>query len=148
MVIYATSKALAEKAAWDFIAKEKPQFSLVTVNPAWVTGASQDPALKKLSNLRSSHAVTAQNLFDVKDFPQKPTVSRLTGDCWRFLLRSRSMIIHAHCAVVFVRASSTSKMWLNATTVRQRSQIQKLARTASKIQWCHAVQTRYFECAD
>jgi len=35
---YRASKTLAERAAWDFIEKEKPQFDLVTVNPPFVLG--------------------------------------------------------------------------------------------------------------
>lgn len=35
---YAASKTFAEKVAWDFIAKEKPQFTLTTVNPVFVFG--------------------------------------------------------------------------------------------------------------
>lgn len=35
---YRASKKLAEKAAWDFVANEKPNFDLVTVNPPFVFG--------------------------------------------------------------------------------------------------------------
>ncbi|KAK1755620.1 hypothetical protein QBC47DRAFT_191939 [Echria macrotheca] len=35
---YCASKALAEKAMWDYVAAEKPQFDLVVLNPAWVFG--------------------------------------------------------------------------------------------------------------
>lgn len=35
---YAGSKTLAERAAWEFLEKEKPKFSLTTVNPAYVLG--------------------------------------------------------------------------------------------------------------
>lgn len=35
---YPVSKTYAEKAAWDFVEKEKPQFSLTTANPAYVLG--------------------------------------------------------------------------------------------------------------
>lgn len=35
---YRASKAFAEKAAWDFLEKEKPQFVLSTVNPTFVFG--------------------------------------------------------------------------------------------------------------
>jgi hypothetical protein len=34
----AASKAFAEKAAWDFVEKEKPSFSLSTINPSLVFG--------------------------------------------------------------------------------------------------------------
>lgn len=35
---YRASKTLAEKAAWDFVAEEKPNFDLATVNPPFVFG--------------------------------------------------------------------------------------------------------------
>lgn len=35
---YRVSKKVAEKAAWDFVANEKPNFDLVTVNPPLVVG--------------------------------------------------------------------------------------------------------------
>lgn len=35
---YRGSKTLAEKAAWDFVEKEKPNFTLVTCNPPLVLG--------------------------------------------------------------------------------------------------------------
>lgn len=41
------SKALAERAAWDFVEKEKPNFSLTTLCPPWVFG----PALQEVKSL-------------------------------------------------------------------------------------------------
>lgn len=35
---YRVSKTLAEKAAWDFVASEKPNFDLATINPPFVFG--------------------------------------------------------------------------------------------------------------
>lgn len=35
---YRASKTLAERAAWDFVAKEKPQWDLSTINPPFVLG--------------------------------------------------------------------------------------------------------------
>ncbi|KUL30676.1 SDR family oxidoreductase [Chlorobium limicola] len=37
---YHYSKTLAERAAWDFIDRKKPDFDLITINPAMVTGPS------------------------------------------------------------------------------------------------------------
>ncbi|MBM3162493.1 MAG: aldehyde reductase [Chlorobi bacterium] len=42
---YHYSKTLAEKAAWEFIAREKPGFDLITINPAMVTGPSIGPGI-------------------------------------------------------------------------------------------------------
>ena len=42
---YYLSKALAERAAWDFMAREKPAFDLVAVNPFVIMGPSHSPAV-------------------------------------------------------------------------------------------------------
>lgn len=36
--VYSAAKTLAEKAAWDFIEKEKPSFDLTTIIPVWCWG--------------------------------------------------------------------------------------------------------------
>lgn len=36
--MYAASKALAERAAWDFVEKEKPSFDLSVINPVYNFG--------------------------------------------------------------------------------------------------------------
>ncbi|VUC35164.1 unnamed protein product [Clonostachys rosea] len=46
---YRVSKKLAEKAAWDFVETEKPNFDLVTVNPPLVVG----PVINHLASLDS-----------------------------------------------------------------------------------------------
>ena len=40
---YVKSKTLAEKAAWDFVAENKPSWSLCTINPAFVLGPTIGP---------------------------------------------------------------------------------------------------------
>lgn len=42
---YYYSKTLAERAAWDFVEKEKPRFSLLVINPFLVIGPSMTAAL-------------------------------------------------------------------------------------------------------
>ena len=42
---YYLSKTLAERAAWEFVEREKPTFSLVVINPFMVIGPSLAPAL-------------------------------------------------------------------------------------------------------
>lgn len=42
---YYLSKALAERAAWDFMAREKPAFDLVALNPFVIMGPSHSPAV-------------------------------------------------------------------------------------------------------
>ena len=46
---YRASKTFAEKAAWDFVEKEKPNFTLATMNPPLVFG----PVVHHLSTLSS-----------------------------------------------------------------------------------------------
>jgi nucleoside-diphosphate-sugar epimerase len=48
---YCASKALAERAAWDWIARNNPSFSLTTICPPWVfgPGVSADPSLNRLN---------------------------------------------------------------------------------------------------
>ncbi|GJD04508.1 NAD dependent epimerase/dehydratase [Colletotrichum higginsianum IMI 349063] len=41
---YLASKVFAEKAAWAFVAEEKPSFDLVTINPPIVYGPPYDPS--------------------------------------------------------------------------------------------------------
>jgi nucleoside-diphosphate-sugar epimerase len=51
VVAYLVSKTIAERAAWDFVEKEKPSFSLVTLCPPMVYGpvASEFDSMAKLN---------------------------------------------------------------------------------------------------
>ncbi|PGH08395.1 hypothetical protein GX51_01221 [Blastomyces parvus] len=51
---YRASKALAEKAAWEFVEKEKPNFTLATINPPVVLGPVVHP-LDSLAALNTSN---------------------------------------------------------------------------------------------
>ena len=42
---YYLSKTLAERAAWSFIERERPQFDLVAMNPFMIMGPSLGPGL-------------------------------------------------------------------------------------------------------
>ncbi|KAB5585330.1 hypothetical protein GE09DRAFT_22480 [Coniochaeta sp. 2T2.1] len=64
---YCASKALAEKAAWDFIEEEKPGFDLVSINPPWVFGPHVD-GVEDLAKLNQSSAALSQ-LLDAKAIP-------------------------------------------------------------------------------
>lgn len=48
---YYYSKTLAEKAAWDFMAKEKPGFDLVVINPFLVVGPSHTNAINSSNQI-------------------------------------------------------------------------------------------------
>lgn len=51
---YISSKTFAEKAAWDFVATEKPGFTLATINPVLVFGPVLH--LDSLTNINTSNA--------------------------------------------------------------------------------------------
>ncbi|KAK0643276.1 hypothetical protein B0T16DRAFT_415616 [Cercophora newfieldiana] len=56
-VAYCASKALAEKAIWDWVAKEKPSFEVVVMNPPWVFGPHIG-GIKDMAHLNeSTHAL-------------------------------------------------------------------------------------------
>lgn len=52
-VAYSVSKTLAERAAWDFVEKEKPGFKIAAFNPPMIYGATLQPAVTS-SNLNTS----------------------------------------------------------------------------------------------
>ncbi|KLP07166.1 aldehyde reductase II [Fusarium fujikuroi] len=58
---YAASKALAEKAAWDFMADKKPHFSLTTICPPMVYGPVKYP-VKSLDSVNTSNQLLADIL--------------------------------------------------------------------------------------
>ncbi|KAL8279315.1 hypothetical protein RQP46_008352 [Phenoliferia psychrophenolica] len=69
MLAYSGSKVLSEKAAWEFMEREKPHFTLTTILPTWILGASHEPGLKRIGDLRSSPGMTAQSILDVPEIP-------------------------------------------------------------------------------
>ncbi|OLN95251.1 putative NADPH-dependent methylglyoxal reductase GRP2-like protein 3 [Colletotrichum chlorophyti] len=61
---YVASKTLAERAAWDFVAAEKPGFDLVTVNPPIVYGPVYDLSLfKSPQELSQSNFMLYEGFF-------------------------------------------------------------------------------------
>jgi NADPH-dependent methylglyoxal reductase len=64
---YCASKALAEKAIWDWVAKEQPSFGVVVMNPPWVFGPHIG-GIKDTAHLNeSSHAL--YSVIDAKEIP-------------------------------------------------------------------------------
>jgi len=64
---YCASKALAEKAMWDWVAEHKPPFGLVVVNPPWVFGPHVG-GIEDLNHLNeSTHAL--YSLIGAKEVP-------------------------------------------------------------------------------
>eukprot|EP00898_Chlorokybus_atmophyticus_P006413 jgi/Chlat1/6773/Chrsp50S06463 len=66
---YVMSKTLGEKAAWDFLEKEKPQFDLVAIQPCFVWG----PMLQTQLN------TTAQMIRDLLDGSKDNVPDRAVG---------------------------------------------------------------------
>lgn len=68
---YRGSKALAERAAWDFVEKEKPDFQISTINPALVFGPIVN-YLNSLDAINTSNQIIRdliQGKFKHKDLP-------------------------------------------------------------------------------
>ncbi len=68
-VAYRASKVLAEKAAWDFVTKEKPTWDLVTLCPGMVFGALLPGTIGSLKQLNASNAII-WSLFDAQGVPE------------------------------------------------------------------------------
>lgn len=64
---YCTSKALAEKAMWAWMEREKPQFTLACINPPWVFGPHVSP-LADTKRLNESSSLI-WNLYDADEVP-------------------------------------------------------------------------------
>ena len=64
---YVASKALAERAMWDWVAAHKPPFTLTALNPSWVYG----PVIgtPNLASLNTSLAVLWSGLVDAQAVP-------------------------------------------------------------------------------
>ncbi|KAF7557287.1 hypothetical protein G7Z17_g842 [Cylindrodendrum hubeiense] len=60
VVAYCASKALAEKATWDWVAKNKPNFDLVTITPPWIFG----PYVTELTSTKHL-SESLQLLYDI-----------------------------------------------------------------------------------
>ncbi|GKT45875.1 ketoreductase azaE [Colletotrichum spaethianum] len=56
---YVVSKLLAERAAWDFMATEKPSYTLSTINPPMIYGPIIQP-VKSLSAVNTSNQLLAE----------------------------------------------------------------------------------------
>ncbi|PWY96882.1 NAD(P)-binding protein [Testicularia cyperi] len=50
---YSVSKKLAEQAAWDYVANEKPHYEIAAINPPMIYGPALQPGVR-LSNLNTS----------------------------------------------------------------------------------------------
>ncbi|KAL7929854.1 hypothetical protein V8C35DRAFT_330981 [Trichoderma chlorosporum] len=64
---YCASKALAEKAMWDWVEAQKPSFSLTSINPPWIFGPHISP-ITDLEHLNESSEVL-WHLIGAKEVP-------------------------------------------------------------------------------
>ncbi|CUM68066.1 uncharacterized protein PRCAT00005781001 [Priceomyces carsonii] len=68
---YPGSKKFAEKAAWDFLEKEKPHFTLTAVNPAYVFGPQAfDEEVKEKLNFSAEFINSIVRLVSTGKMPQ------------------------------------------------------------------------------
>ncbi|RDW68007.1 hypothetical protein BP6252_09403 [Coleophoma cylindrospora] len=74
---YTGSKALAEKAAWDFMQKEKPSFTLTTILPTLVFGPIF-PGLHSLESMNTSNAL----MYGITKGMAKQKIPDLGGYCF------------------------------------------------------------------
>ncbi|GEM07308.1 ketoreductase [Rhodotorula toruloides] len=66
-MVYLASKTFAERAAWDFFEREKPNFSLATIVPPIILGEALQP-LSSLSDLNLS-AAAVKRIIDAEEIP-------------------------------------------------------------------------------
>lgn len=63
---YCASKALAERAAWEWMEKNKPNFTLSVINPPWIFG----PSLAEITSLEKLNEST-EAIYNLIDGSQK-----------------------------------------------------------------------------
>jgi nucleoside-diphosphate-sugar epimerase len=75
-VAYRASKVLAEKAAWDFVAKKKPGFDLVSLCPGMVFGPLAQP-IESVKKLNTSNSIVWSVISgDAKTIPETRAPSK------------------------------------------------------------------------
>lgn len=100
-VAYTKSKAMAEKAAWDFVSKEAPSIALTTINPVLVLGAPLD------SNFGSSISVV-ERIMKGKD-PMLPDL--------RFALVDVRDVAQMHVQAIKVEATKGQRILASSETL-------------------------------
>lgn len=76
---YVVSKLFAERAAWDFVANEKPHFTLSTINPPMIYGPVRLP-VKSLSSVNTSNQLLAEVMLGKHKSNLPPTALPLWVD--------------------------------------------------------------------
>jgi nucleoside-diphosphate-sugar epimerase len=75
-IAYRASKVLAEKTAWDFIAKNEVKWDLVTLCPGMVFGALLPGTIDSLKDLNTSNGIV-WSLFDAANVPDTKAPSKI-----------------------------------------------------------------------
>ncbi|OLN88080.1 putative NADPH-dependent methylglyoxal reductase GRP2-like protein 1 [Colletotrichum chlorophyti] len=76
---YIASKLFAERAAWDFVATEKPNFTLATINPPMVYGPVRQP-VKSLASVNTSNQLISEVILGKHKDGLPPTAMPLFVD--------------------------------------------------------------------
>ncbi|GAA6033148.1 hypothetical protein JCM8097_002968 [Rhodosporidiobolus ruineniae] len=111
--VYSASKALAEKAAWEFVKQPDVHFALPTMAPAFVTGHNPAPTIKTLADVRghSSYGIALDHLWDKKELPSLDEVFEPR------LFLSINDTAHAHVAAALNPATSNGHRYFLAADV-------------------------------
>jgi len=109
---YQASKKFAEKAAWDFLEKEKPNFDLVTLTPPMVYGPLRH-TITSVKQLNESNS-RIYNLFinSSKDAPLPPNGMHVYTD-----VRD---LAHAHVLAATLPAASNQRFVICAGQIRSQ----------------------------
>ncbi|KAH8645393.1 hypothetical protein BX600DRAFT_556213 [Xylariales sp. PMI_506] len=103
---YQASKTLAERAAWDFVTKEKPNFTLSTINPPLVFG----PAVQHLGGCRKSLNTSSQYMLNFITGPPKEEIPPTMSPIW-VDVRDAAL---AHVLAVEVDKAANTRFFLTA----------------------------------
>ena len=132
---YPRSKAIAERAAWDFIESEGSDTELVVVNPTFIAGPSLVPALR--STLTAFKAIIDGTMpalprqrfgvVDVRDVADAhitamatPAAAGSATCCWRTARRSHGWISHRSSATTSGPQPNTSQPTRHPAKTRRR----------------------------
>ncbi|KAL2815354.1 hypothetical protein BJX63DRAFT_390260 [Aspergillus granulosus] len=102
---YRASKTFAEKAAWDFVEKEKPNFDLATINPPLVLG----PVVHYLSSLDAINTSNARVSTIVRGLEKEATPSTVT-----FLWVDVRDVALAHVRAIEVPEAGAQRFFVTA----------------------------------
>lgn len=116
---YYYSKTLAERAAWEFVERERPPFQLVAINPFLVIGPSMTPALntsnKVLADMLTGTYPGILNIawgfVDVRDVARAHLLAMERTDAsGRYLCAARTLNMREVLAVLRERGYASYKL--------------------------------------